>query len=139
VTRSDLEVSADSVDRNALSVGMSPALSTVMETKEAPVRIEVPGELLDSASAATLIWEAASAFAQGARAIVVDLGRVRYVEPLGIAALATIQRRAPDGTRVVLASLSPYLEVVVMHTQLRDLFEVSGTAEAALEMLTPKR
>jgi len=61
---------------------------------------------------------------------------VRFIAPLGIAALATIQRRAPEGARIILVSIPPYLEVVVRRTALNDLFEIGADVEEALAKLS---
>lgn len=94
-------------------------------------RLVVRSARLDTATARSLLHDADAAFADGARALVLDLSRVTFIDSLGVAALAQIARRAPSGSRIALAALTAYAQTIARVTHLHEVFDVFTTVEAA--------
>lgn len=99
-------------------------------------RITIDVESFDAVAARALLSRVEVAFAEGARAVVLDLTQVKQIDSLGVSALATLAKRAPSGVRVVLAGLSPYVKTVARVTHLHELFAIYATPEAALSALS---
>lgn len=99
-------------------------------------RLQVSCARLDTAAARSLLRDAEDAFAGGARALVIDLSRVTFIDSLGVAALAQIVRRAPAGSRIALAALTPYAQTIARVTHLHEVFDIYATVEAAVTALS---
>lgn len=98
--------------------------------------IHVRSASLDPTASRDLLRDTNAAFAAGARAVVLDLGGVTFIDSLGVSALVAASRRAPPGTRVVLCSLGAYAQTVARVTHLHEIFAIYATAEAAIAALT---
>jgi anti-sigma B factor antagonist len=99
-------------------------------------RLQVSCARLDTTAARSLLRDAEDAFAGGARALVIDLSRVTFIDSLGVAALAQIVRRAPSGSRIALAALTPYAQTIARVTHLHEVFDIYATVEAAVTALS---
>lgn len=99
-------------------------------------RLQVSCARLDVAAARSLLKDAEDAFAGGARALVLDLSRVTFIDSLGVASLAQIVRRAPAGSRIALAALTPYAQTIARVTHLHEVFDIYATVEAAVTALS---
>jgi anti-anti-sigma factor len=99
-------------------------------------RLQVQSARLDTIAARNLLKDAEAAFASGARALVLDLSRVTFMDSLGVAALAQIGRRAPTGSRIALAALTPYAQTIARVTHLHEVFDIYATVEAAVTALS---
>ncbi|MFQ5429440.1 MAG: STAS domain-containing protein [Phycisphaerae bacterium] len=67
------------------------------------------------------------------RPIVLDLSRVEMISSAGLGALVQLNARAnTQGTRIVLASPSPFVQGVLQTTKLDRFFDVHKSLEAAL-------
>lgn len=108
---------------------------SAVEAGATVTRITVAGARLDTAAGRALLRDTEAAFRAGARAVVIDLGPVGYMDSVGVSALAAVQRRAPAGARVVLAAMSPYVQTVARVTHLAAVFDVYATVEAATRAL----
>lgn len=93
--------------------------------------IRCPGDRLDLATAWAVSQDAETAFAAGARDLVIDLSHIATIDPDGVAALAEVARRAGDGARLALAALQPQAEAVAHLTRLDELFLMFKTIQAA--------
>ena len=98
--------------------------------------IRVRSSSLDPGASRDLLRDAQKAFADGARAVVLDLGAVTFIDSLGVSALVAASRRAPKGTRVVLCSLGAYAQTVARVTHLHEIFAIYASADAAIAALT---
>lgn len=92
------------------------------------------GPNLDASEGRRLLAEAKRQAEAGVEHLVLDFSRVRFMDSLGVAALASLRRTLP-GLRVVLAGLSSYLSTLARATRLVELFEVFADAGAALRAL----
>lgn len=117
--------------RHALATGMATAYA-LTEVR----RLQVQSARLDTMAARYLLKDAEAAFASGARALVLDLSRVTFMDSLGVAALAQIGRRAPTGSRIALAALTPYAQTIARVTHLHEVFDIYATVEAAVTALS---
>ena len=99
-------------------------------------RIHVRAASLDPSASRELLRDTQAAFAAGARAVVIDLAGVTFIDSLGVSALVAASRRAPLGTRVVLCSLGVYAQTVARVTHLHEIFAIYATADAAVAALT---
>lgn len=99
-------------------------------------RVTVRAAALDPTAARDVLRETSDAFASGARAVVLDLSRVTFIDSLGVSALVAASKRAPAGTRVVLCSLGAYAQTVARVTHLHEIFAIYASAEAAVAALT---
>jgi len=97
--------------------------------------ISVQSSKLDNDAARQLLRDADRAFKEGARHLVIDLARVGFMDSLGVSALVALQRRAPRGGRVVLASMTPYALCLARLTHLHDVFDIFADAESAMQSL----
>lgn len=96
--------------------------------------ITIQSTRLDARSAAALLADARIAFEAGARRVVIDMARVTHMDSLGLSALGALLRRAPHGTRVVLASLHPGVRAIARMTHLHEVFDIFPSVEAALRV-----
>ncbi|CAN5791323.1 hypothetical protein BH09MYX1_BH09MYX1_47060 [soil metagenome] len=69
--------------------------------------------------------------------LIIDLRNVGFIDSLGISALATTLRRAPPGSRVVLAHLQSSVRAIARMTRLNEVFDIFVDADAAIRAVTP--
>ena len=93
--------------------------------------VRCPGSRLDSAGARAVSEDAKTAFAAGARDLVIDLSHVVAIDSEGVAGLADVARRAGAGARLALAALQPSAEAIAHLTRLDELFMLFDTIQAA--------
>jgi anti-anti-sigma factor len=114
-----------------------PSLNPTPPLSPADVHHVVIAESLLDADATRTFWRAMeAAFAAGARAVVIDLSRVTFLDSLAISTLVASTRSAPLDTRIALAGLSSYAQKVARVTHLHELFAIYPTKESAFAALT---
>jgi anti-anti-sigma factor len=93
--------------------------------------LSVVGDV-DIAAAPRLVTHAADALRQGARALVLDLRAVRFMDSAGLAALLNVLRRttAVDG-ELVLAELQPQVRRLLADTRVDQHFAIAETVQDA--------
>ncbi|CAN5553474.1 hypothetical protein BH09MYX1_BH09MYX1_24210 [soil metagenome] len=97
----------------------------------------IPSRRLEgrAASALTRALTLAELFVGEPIDLVIDLSHVGFIDSLGASALATILRRVPKGSRVVLASPQPSISAIVRMTRLHDVFAIYPDVESAIRAL----
>jgi anti-anti-sigma regulatory factor len=98
--------------------------------------LSAEGPFLDAASAARLRAEAKLAASAGAQALVVDLGRVHRISPLGLSGLAMLSQEIGPGARLALASLGPKVRDAALVARLHEIFDVYADPRTAAEDLS---
>ena len=101
--------------------------------------VTIDRSTLDPEAARVLLKAVEQAFADGARAVVVDLVNVVHLDSLGVSALAAAARKAPKGAVIVLSGLGGYVQSVARVTHLHELFPIYATRAAAVSALTTLR
>jgi anti-sigma B factor antagonist len=96
--------------------------------------VKLDARKLDSSSSSALRDAVTSAW-RNASVIVLDLSNVIYIDSLGISALISEQRRRPNGGKIVLCSLTDYVQDVLEVTQLIRVFDIYADVEAARKAL----
>jgi anti-sigma B factor antagonist len=99
------------------------------------VRLKAAGPRFDASAVRTFLADADAAIRNGARAIVIDLGALTAIDSVGITALVTVRRRAPEATAVVLAALSPALQTVARVCHIHEVFAIYTSVDAAARAL----
>jgi anti-anti-sigma regulatory factor len=101
-------------------------------------RLRVDGPNLNSRRIERIRSALDEAIAKGARGVVLDLGRIDHIDPLGLAGLISIARDFIRGPRVVLAGLRPNVQELAMLVLLHDLLDIYDDARAAtFDLATP--
>jgi anti-anti-sigma factor len=98
-------------------------------------RVVVDAPSLDPAASTALLTATRDAIEKGARAVVIDLSLVTFIDSLGVTGLVAAARRAPPGVLVVLCSLGAYAQTVARVTHLHELFPIYASADAAMAAL----
>jgi anti-sigma B factor antagonist len=102
-----------------------------------PIEIHIiPSRRLEARASAELARTLSALFHGTPLYLVVDLRHVGFIDSLGISALATTLRRAPAGSRVVLASLQPSIRAIARMTRLHEVFDIFVDADAAVAALS---
>jgi anti-anti-sigma factor len=97
--------------------------------------LPVQSSRFDATVALRLLNDAERAFDANARVVIIDFSTVQFIDSLGISTLVKIIKSAPEGIKVVLASLGPYAMKVVRITHLHEVVDVFSTVDAAVEAL----
>lgn len=101
-------------------------------------RLRVDGPNLDSARIEGIRSALDEAIAKGTRGVVIDLGQIDHVDPLGLAGLISLTSDFVRGPRVVLAGLRPHVQELAMLVLLHDLLDIYDDARAAtFDLATP--
>ena len=98
------------------------------------LRIQRPS--LDAVEAERMLRAARSAFAAGARALIVDLRGVAALDSWGISALLRLRKETPRSVSVVLASRSEAAQRAARVTHLHHVFDIYADARTAVEDLS---
>jgi anti-sigma B factor antagonist len=97
--------------------------------------LSIIGEV-DLITAPRLVSDAADAIRRGARAIVLDLHAVTFMDSAGLAALLNVLRRATAaGGEVVLVDLQPQVRRLLASTRVDRHFTITDTVEQAERIL----
>src|SRR5882757_8945875 len=91
--------------------------------------IKVDSRRLNSKTGSELQTRVATAFAEGAPTVAVDLSEVAHADSLGIGALVGAQRRRPKDRRLVLCGVNEDVLKVLELAKLASIFEFSPGTE----------
>jgi anti-anti-sigma factor len=105
-----------------------PRFEVTAKTEDGVATVAVDGEL-DIATAPVLDAKLADVERDGAVSLLLDLGRVRFLDSTGLRSLLSARRRAEaTGRRLRLANLPPDVERVLEVTGARRIFEIASAA-----------
>ena len=103
-----------------------------LEHREQIAICRLSGEL-DAATATEVVSLLDREIEGGANRLVLDLGRVAYIDSSGLGALVKVLKKARSvGGDVRLAGLEPDVRKVLELTRLDKIFEISRTADDAV-------
>ena len=98
------------------------------------------GDLLSENTNKEILERVDATLADGFADYVIDLGKVNYMNSVGLNLLIIIKERAKKiGGKVILAQASTMVIKLLEMTKLYPLFELTDTVEAAIELFSNQK